>query len=121
MSTKTAKGAAAKDTLALAAYREVPRIRALELLLNRYVKEHGFGGFWHPGLGQEAVQARAVKGPRHEEHHFSPPRGPGVGVGRGDGAGGPARRPLRPPRRQRRRQGRRHRPLRRPRPRGSGT
>ena len=71
MSTKTAKDAAdaraaaegaptTDDAVALEAYREVTRIRALELLLNRYVKEHGFGGFWHPGLGQEAVQAGAV-------------------------------------------------------------
>jgi len=75
MSTKTAKeaadaegapsqgraeGATATDDARRArAYREVTRIRALELLLNRYVKEHGFGGFWHPGLGQE--QCRRVR------------------------------------------------------------
>src|SRR5882757_1724218 len=99
MSTKTAKEAAdaegapsqdraegataAEDTIALEAYREVTRIRALELLLNRYVKEHGFGGFWHPGLGQEAVQVGAVMPLRDEDYLFYAHRGLGYALVKG--------------------------------------
>jgi pyruvate dehydrogenase E1 component alpha subunit len=64
-------------------YREVTRIRALELLLNRYVKEHGFGGFWHPGLGQEAVQAGAVMALRREDYLFYAHRGLGYALVKG--------------------------------------
>ena len=59
------------------------RIRALELLLNRYVKEHGFGGFWHPGLGQEAVQAGAVMPLRDEDYLFYAHRGLGYALVKG--------------------------------------
>ena len=59
------------------------RIRALELLLNRYVKEHGFGGFWHPGLGQEAVQAGAVMALRDEDYLFYAHRGLGYALVKG--------------------------------------
>jgi pyruvate dehydrogenase E1 component alpha subunit len=90
MSTKTAKEAAeagaapaSDDATALEAYREVTRIRALELLLNRYVKEHGFGGFWHPGLGQEAVQAGAVMALREEDYLFYAHRGLGYALVKG--------------------------------------
>jgi acetoin:2,6-dichlorophenolindophenol oxidoreductase subunit alpha len=102
MSTKTAKdasgtgnaegaqptgvdGSAATDddAIALEAYREVTRIRALELLLNRYVKEHGFGGFWHPGLGQEAVQAGAVMPLRDQDYLFYAHRGLGYALVKG--------------------------------------
>ncbi len=82
-----ADGAAAssggKDAVALDLYREVSRIRALELLLNRYVKEHGFGGFWHPGLGQEAVQAGAVSALRREDYLFYAHRGLGYALVKG--------------------------------------
>jgi acetoin:2,6-dichlorophenolindophenol oxidoreductase subunit alpha len=69
--------------LALELYRQVTRIRALELLLNRYVKEHGFGGFWHPGLGQEAVQAGAVAALRREDYLFYAHRGLGYALVKG--------------------------------------
>jgi pyruvate dehydrogenase E1 component alpha subunit len=64
-------------------YRQVTRIRALELLLNGYVKEHGFGGFWHPGLGQEAVQAGAVAALRREDYLFYAHRGLGYALVKG--------------------------------------
>lgn len=88
MSTKTAKEAAGaapaeEDSLALDLYREVTRIRALELLMNRYVKEHGFGGFWHPGLGQEAVQAGAVMALRREDYLYYAHRGLGYALVKG--------------------------------------
>ncbi len=83
MATKTAKKGTAEDTLVLDLYREVTRIRALELMLNRYVKEHGFGGFWHPGLGQEAVQAGAVSALRREDYLFYAHRGLGYALVKG--------------------------------------
>jgi pyruvate dehydrogenase E1 component alpha subunit len=69
--------------VALDLYRQVSRIRALELLLNRHVKEHGFGGFWHPGLGQEAVQAGAVSALRREDYLFYAHRGLGYALVKG--------------------------------------
>jgi pyruvate dehydrogenase E1 component alpha subunit len=69
--------------VALDLYREVTRIRALELLLNRHIAEHGFGGFWHPGLGQEAVQAGAVAALREDDYLFYAHRGLGYALAKG--------------------------------------
>src|SRR5437016_5708971 len=80
VSTKTESGTAGE---VLELYRQVSRIRALELLLNRYVKKHGFGGFWHPGLGQEAVQAGAVAALRREDYLFYAHRGLGYALVKG--------------------------------------
>lgn len=68
---------------ALELYRQVARIRALELLLNRHIEEHGFGGFWHPGLGQEAVQAGAVAPLREDDYLFYAHRGLGYALAKG--------------------------------------
>jgi TPP-dependent pyruvate/acetoin dehydrogenase alpha subunit len=64
-------------------YREVARIRALELLLNQYIEEHGFGGFWHPGLGQEGIQAGAVAALREDDYLFYAHRGLGYALAKG--------------------------------------
>ncbi|HVO55901.1 MAG TPA: thiamine pyrophosphate-dependent dehydrogenase E1 component subunit alpha [Solirubrobacterales bacterium] len=64
-------------------YREVTRIRALELLLHRYIEEHGFGGFWHPGLGQEGLQAGAVSALREDDYLFYAHRGLGYALAKG--------------------------------------
>ncbi|HEX5608615.1 MAG TPA: thiamine pyrophosphate-dependent dehydrogenase E1 component subunit alpha [Solirubrobacterales bacterium] len=64
-------------------YREISRIRALELLLNRQIEEHGFGGFWHPGLGQEAIQAGAVSALRRDDYLFYAHRGLGYALAKG--------------------------------------
>jgi TPP-dependent pyruvate/acetoin dehydrogenase alpha subunit len=71
------------DEVALELYRQVARIRALELLLNRYIEEHGFGGFWHPGLGQEGVQAGAVAALRADDYLFYAHRGLGYALAKG--------------------------------------
>jgi acetoin:2,6-dichlorophenolindophenol oxidoreductase subunit alpha len=88
MSTETADkakdtGSEDRDAIALDLYREVTRIRALELMLNRYVREHGFGGFWHPGLGQEATQAGAVHPLRRDDYLFYAHRGLGYALAKG--------------------------------------
>jgi len=64
-------------------YREVTRIRAIELLLHRHIEEHGFGGFWHPGLGQEGLQAGAVSALRREDYLFYAHRGLGYALAKG--------------------------------------
>lgn len=67
----------------LALYRNLARIRALELLLNRYIEKEGFGGFWHPGLGQEGVQAGAVAALREDDYLFYAHRGLGYALAKG--------------------------------------
>jgi pyruvate dehydrogenase E1 component alpha subunit len=83
--SKSEAGAApgASDAEVLDLYRQVARIRALELLLNRYIEEHGFGGFWHPGLGQEGIQAGAVSALREDDYLFYAHRGLGYALAKG--------------------------------------
>lgn len=76
-------GVGTSEAEALELYRQVARIRALELLLNRHIAEHGFGGFWHPGLGQEAVQAGAVAALRTDDYLFYAHRGLGYALAKG--------------------------------------
>lgn len=64
-------------------YAMVARIRAAELLLQRYIAEHGFGGFWHPGLGQEGLQAGAVAALRSDDYLFLAHRGLGYALAKG--------------------------------------
>ncbi len=64
-------------------YRTVARIRAAELVLQRHITEHGFGGFWHPGLGQEGVQAGAVAALRTDDYMFIAHRGLGYALAKG--------------------------------------
>ena len=64
-------------------YAMVARIRAAELLLQRYIAENGFGGFWHPGLGQEGLQAGAVAALRSDDYLFLAHRGLGYALAKG--------------------------------------
>ena len=64
-------------------YREVTRIRALELLIHHHIEEHGFDGFWHPGLGQEGLQAGAVSALREDDYLFYAHRGLGYALAKG--------------------------------------
>jgi len=61
----------------------VARIRAAELVLQRHITDHGFGGFWHPGLGQEGVQAGAVAALRADDYMFIAHRGLGYALAKG--------------------------------------
>jgi len=69
--------------LATALYETVALIRATELRLQQYIAEHGFGGFWHPGLGQEGLQAGAVAALRREDRLFYAHRGLGYALAKG--------------------------------------
>ena len=64
-------------------YAMVSRIRATELRLQQYIADHGFGGFWHPGLGQEATQAGAVAALRADDYLYYAHRGLGYALAKG--------------------------------------
>jgi acetoin:2,6-dichlorophenolindophenol oxidoreductase subunit alpha len=69
--------------LASRIYQTVAIIRATELRLQRHIAEHGFGGFWHPGLGQEGLQAGAVAALRVDDQLFYAHRGLGYALAKG--------------------------------------
>ena len=56
-------GTATDTALATELYRLVALTRAIELRLQQHITERGFGGFWHPGLGQDqAARSGRVSG-----------------------------------------------------------
>jgi pyruvate dehydrogenase E1 component alpha subunit len=69
--------------LLLEIYRDVTRIRAAERFLEHYIETHGFGGVWHPGIGQEGLQAGAVHALRREDYLFQAHRGLGYALTKG--------------------------------------
>ena len=73
--------------LARALYETVTLIRATELRLQQHISEHGFAGFWHPGLGQEGLQAGAVAALRRSDRLFYAHRGLGYALAKGMGLG----------------------------------
>jgi pyruvate dehydrogenase E1 component alpha subunit len=75
--------ATATDRRLLELYRTVSRIRAAELFLQDYVAREGFGGFWHPGIGQEGLQAGAVAALRRDDYLFQAHRGLGYALAKG--------------------------------------
>jgi TPP-dependent pyruvate/acetoin dehydrogenase alpha subunit len=64
-------------------YRLVALVRAVELRLQQHITEHGFGGFWHPGIGQEGVQVGASMALRPDDYLFYAHRGLGYAVAKG--------------------------------------
>jgi acetoin:2,6-dichlorophenolindophenol oxidoreductase subunit alpha len=73
----------ADTALATELYRLVALVRAVELRLQQHITEHGFGGFWHPGIGQEAVQVGAAAALRQDDYLFYAHRGLGYAVAKG--------------------------------------
>ena len=73
----------ARVDLAVGIYRTVAVIRASELRLRAHIAEHGFGGFWHPGIGQEGLQAGAVAALRADDQLFYAHRGLGYALAKG--------------------------------------
>jgi TPP-dependent pyruvate/acetoin dehydrogenase alpha subunit len=69
--------------LATELYRLVALSRAIELRLQQHISEHGFGGFWHPGIGQEGVQVGAGAALRRDDYLFYAHRGVGYAVAKG--------------------------------------
>jgi pyruvate dehydrogenase E1 component alpha subunit len=64
-------------------YLTIATIRATELELRAYIEEHGFSGFWHPGIGQEGLQAGAVAAMRPQDNLFYAHRGLGYALAKG--------------------------------------
>ncbi len=64
-------------------YRQVALVRAIELRLQQHIASEGFGGFWHPGIGQEGVQVGAASALRTDDLLFYAHRGLGYAVAKG--------------------------------------
>jgi acetoin:2,6-dichlorophenolindophenol oxidoreductase subunit alpha len=64
-------------------YAMVTLIRAAELRIQEHVITHGFDGFWHPGIGQEGLQAGAVMALRPDDYLFYAHRGLGYALAKG--------------------------------------
>src|ERR1700674_973147 len=79
---ETTQGTAEAD-LAAALYAMVALTRATELRLQQHIAEHGFGGFWHPGIGQEGLRAGAVAALRPDDRLFYAHRGLGYALAKG--------------------------------------
>lgn len=80
------EGSASAGTEAACAealYRVAALIRAAELKTLEFVNEGSFGGLWHPGLGQEGLQAGAVSTLGEQDYLFYTHRGPGGPIAKG--------------------------------------
>jgi acetoin:2,6-dichlorophenolindophenol oxidoreductase subunit alpha len=76
-------GTATDSALATALYRLVALTRAIELRLQQHISDHGFGGFWHPGIGQEGLQVGGAAALRRDDYLFYAHRGLGYAIGKG--------------------------------------
>lgn len=64
-------------------YRTVVTIRFAELRIRQHVETEGFGGFWHPGIGQEGLQAGAIAAMRPDDYLYYAHRGLGYAYAKG--------------------------------------
>lgn len=64
-------------------YRTVVTIRFAELRIREHVEAEGFGGFWHPGIGQEGVQAGAIAAMQPRDYLYYAHRGLGYAYAKG--------------------------------------
>jgi TPP-dependent pyruvate/acetoin dehydrogenase alpha subunit len=64
-------------------YRTVVTIRFAELRIRAHVEAEGFGGFWHPGIGQEGVQAGAIAAMQPHDYLYYAHRGLGYAYAKG--------------------------------------
>jgi TPP-dependent pyruvate/acetoin dehydrogenase alpha subunit len=69
--------------LVLRLYRTVTTIRAAELRIREHITEHGYGGFWHPGIGHEGLHAGAIAALEDRDNLFYAHRGLGYLVAKG--------------------------------------
>jgi TPP-dependent pyruvate/acetoin dehydrogenase alpha subunit len=79
----TAPGATAEDQQLQDLYRTVVTIRYAELRIREHVEKEGFGGFWHPGIGQEGLQAGAIAAMDPDDYLFYAHRGLGYAYAKG--------------------------------------
>jgi pyruvate dehydrogenase E1 component alpha subunit len=64
-------------------YRTVVTIRFAELRIRDHVETEGFGGFWHPGIGQEGLQAGAIAAMEPTDYLYYAHRGLGYAYAKG--------------------------------------
>jgi len=64
-------------------YRTVVTVRFAELRIREHVETVGFGGFWHPGIGQEGLQAGAIAAMRPDDYLYYAHRGLGYAYAKG--------------------------------------
>ncbi len=64
-------------------YRTVVTIRFAELRLRDHIEVEGFGGFYHPGIGQEGLQAGAIAALRPDDYLYYAHRGLGYAYAKG--------------------------------------
>lgn len=64
-------------------YRKVVTIRFAELRIRDHVETEGFGGFWHPGIGQEGLQVGAIEAMRPTDYLYYAHRGLGYAYAKG--------------------------------------
>jgi pyruvate dehydrogenase E1 component alpha subunit len=64
-------------------YRKVVTVRFAELRIREHVETEGFGGFWHPGIGQEGLQVGAIEAMRPSDYLYYAHRGLGYAYAKG--------------------------------------
>lgn len=83
MTTKAAPISAERQALQVELFRQVALMRAFELSMLDHITKQGFEGFWHPGMGQEGLQAGAISAMGPDDYLFYSHRGVGYGIARG--------------------------------------
>lgn len=79
----SAPESASRHQLRLEIYRKVVVIRFAELRIREHVEKVGFGGFWHPGIGQEGLQAGAIAAMHPDDYLYYAHRGLGYAYSKG--------------------------------------
>jgi TPP-dependent pyruvate/acetoin dehydrogenase alpha subunit len=64
-------------------YRKVVTVRFAELRIRGHVEAEGFGGFWHPGIGQEGLQVGAIAAMQPADYLYYAHRGLGYAYAKG--------------------------------------
>ncbi|WP_182525233.1 thiamine pyrophosphate-dependent dehydrogenase E1 component subunit alpha [Nocardioides dongkuii] len=83
MSGESTPESASREQTQVEIYRKVVTIRFAELRIRSHVEKEGFGGFWHPGIGQEGLQAGAIAAMRPDDYLYYAHRGLGYAYAKG--------------------------------------
>lgn len=83
MTTIPVNGERTRQERLIDIYRTVVTIRFAELRIRDHVDAEGFGGFWHPGIGQEGLQAGAIAAMRPDDYLYYAHRGLGYAYAKG--------------------------------------
>jgi TPP-dependent pyruvate/acetoin dehydrogenase alpha subunit len=72
-----------RQELLVEIYRKVVTVRFAELRIRDHVETEGFGGFWHPGIGQEGLQVGAIEAMQPSDYLYYAHRGLGYAYAKG--------------------------------------